>query len=125
MFQMPKDLVRGIPRQPREGDGDSLFSSCLLTWKKAFPPSRSEHGEAHDRSGALGCHYQETFPTVSAISECLCQSVMPLPGVNPTLLLLLLKRAAFVPRPGQPCAPAAGCRWRAEAKTNVQANKIM
>lgn len=110
MFQMPKDLVYGIPRQLREGDGASLFSSCPLTWKKAFPPSRSVHGEAHDHTGAPGCHYQETDPSVSAISEWLCQSVMPLAGVNPTLLLLLLKRAALVQRRDSPLLAAAGCR---------------
>lgn len=100
MFQKPKNLVCGIPGQPREGDGDSLLSSCPLTWKKAFPPSRSVMSFPMTR---LGCHYQEMCPTVSAISEWLCQSAMPLAAVSPTLLLLL-KRAASVPGQGQPRA---------------------
>lgn len=117
MFQMPKNLLCGIPRQPREGDCDSFFSSCPLTWKKAFPPSRSVRGEAHDQTGALGCHYQETCPTVPAISAWLCQSVMPLAAENPTLLLLLLlQRAAPVPRQGLPRAAAAGHSVRSRSK---------
>lgn len=125
MFQMPRNLVHGIPRQPREEDGSSLFSSWPLTWKKAFPHSRSVRGEAHDQTGALGCHYEETCPTVPAISEWLCQSIMLLTGGNPILLLLLLKRAAFVPRQGQPRACCSRMQTGAEAKKNVRANKIM
>lgn len=117
--------IWSMESQGSPGKGMLIHSSVLAYWpgKKHFLPPDLSMGEAHDQTGALGCHYQETCPTVSVISEWLCQSVMPLPEWIPPFSSSW--REQFLCQETALCLLQQDADEGAGAKTNVQANKIM